>query len=463
VSFLIKCITCLIVLAFVGTSAPLSGAQRSGRETPRPRVGDTVLLASPFQDRKLQVAVTAFADPFGGRASIRRGYRLVAAHLSATSRGSDSFEVDPSSFALLDDAGLYGFDMSWQLSRAELANHAPLRVKELEQGESTDGWLFFQVAVEARPSAIVYLGNGEPPYFQMLAWLDPVRSDEAGALPILEASGQPKGTLAIEYIITNFERTDPGIDPVRGSTTLALVVTITNTSAESWELPDDAFWIVDQYGLTYHREVYNREMASYQTFPDLGFRARPNERVQGVLMFELPTSSRFTHLLYVQGDTQLIVAGGPNPEVTMSAEDAERIVKIDTRTSLDPDCAGIEEWAEASRVSMETTAQVLETATEGDVTPDGLREAAGSLSLIKRDQEHVTVPEEAVQAQQDVVHLLTVTINALENAADQIESGAAAEDVMADLESPQSPIMVAAIKATRSVISVLGDDCPGNA
>ncbi len=40
-------------------------------------------------------------------------------------------------------------------------------------------------------------------------------------------------------------------------------------------------------------------MASYQTFPDLGFRARPNERVQGVLMFELPTSSRFTHLLYV--------------------------------------------------------------------------------------------------------------------------------------------------------------------
>ena len=217
--------------------------------------------------------------------------------------------------------------------------------------------------------------------------------------------------------------------------------------------------MVDQYGLTYHRTFYDRKVASYQTFPDLGFRARPNQRVQGVIMFELPDGSNFTHFLYVQGAEQVFVVGGSEPDITIPAEDAGRTVQIDTRTSLDPKCAGIEEWAQESQISMEAAAQATEFDSE-DVTAEGLRRAAASLALVRQAQEKVNVPDEAQQAQEDVLNLLTVTINALENAADQIDAGGSPEAVIDKLESPKSPILAAASTAVRSIFRLFGDDCP---
>ena len=462
VRFLANLLVFAFLLAAMCSVAPRGLAQTTtvrSEGLAGPHMGEAVILSSPVEDRKLQVTVTAFSDPFEGGAAIRRGYRSVAAHVAMTNRGAEPFEGENSAIALLDDAGLYAFDMSWQYSDVTLKGYPPLRFERLEQGESAAGWLIFQISVEARPSAVIYLGYELPPYFTLLAWIDPVLPDQTGALPILEPSGKPKGTLTVDHIITNFERTDEGIDPVRGSSTLALAVTITNTSTETWKLSDENFWIIDQFGLYYHRVTYDRKMTSYQTFPDLGFRARPNQRVQGVLMFELPDGSDFTDFLYVQDDVQMFVVGGPDPGITITAEEAERVVQIDTRTSLDPTCAGIEDWAQESQVSMEAAAHATEFDSEV-ITAADLREAAASLSLVRQAQENVRVPEEAQQAQEDVLNLLTVTINALENAADRIDSGASPEAVIDNLESPRSPMVAAASTAVRSIFTLFGDDCP---
>jgi hypothetical protein len=61
-----------------------------------------------------------------------------------------------------------------------------------------------------------------------------------------------------------------------------------------------------------------------------------------------------------------------------------------------------------------------------------------------------------------VLTLLTVTINALENAADQIDAGSSAESVLKNLEGAQSPILVTASTAVRSILRFMFTDCPWN-
>ena len=112
--------------------------------------------------------------------------------------------------------------------------------------------------------------------------------------------------------------------------------------------------------------VYDRAMTSYQTFPDLQFRAKPEQKVQGVLMFEMPNDSRFTHFLYTESNAQLYFAGEPRPEITISGDLAANVVKITSQQSFDTKCTGVDVWAQSSAVSMRAASDAVD-----DVTNNG--------------------------------------------------------------------------------------------
>ena len=382
-------------------------------------------------------------------------------HLAVTNRGSGSFEYGNSQFLLVDDAGLYAFDIGWRYSAAALGAYQPLDLGPLREGRTETGWLLFEISNVARPSAMIYLGYETPPYFGLLAWLDPVPLDETRAIEILDSSGNPLGTITIDTIITNFELTDDGIDPPQGSSTLALAVSVTNTSDERWRLRDDDFWIADEYGLFYPRTFYDRDMSSYQSFPELGYHADPQEIARGVLMFELPDETDFAQLLYVPNDKQMHLVGGQRPQITLRGDVALQSIDIDARTSLAPECTGVEAWMEGSLVSLKAAATKIDEAFEDEdaVTAKSLRDVAVFLRTLADDQRNLTVPEAARQVQTDLLAMLDVSAEAFDNAADRLESSESIEAVADSLNAAHSPVTTAANKVVKSMMA-LSQECP---
>jgi hypothetical protein len=112
-----------------------------------------VSLQSPFENRSIRVTVRTFEESPAIQVSARRGYRLVAVHLAVTNRGSGSFEYGNSQFLLVDDAGLYAFDIGWRYSTAALGDYQPLDLGPLREGQTETGWLLFEISNVARPSA----------------------------------------------------------------------------------------------------------------------------------------------------------------------------------------------------------------------------------------------------------------------------------------------------------------------
>ena len=450
----------LVAILGISSSSPTPAQAPLTGQVNHPQIGEPVSLADPVTGRNLEITVTESSDSYGAMKSTRRGFRLVAFHLVAKNKGPDPFAMDDAQFLLVDDAGIYAFNMAALAYGPDMARYSPLMIDGIAPGKTIDGWLVFQISLEARPAALIFSSYDNPPYFGVLSWIDPVGPDAAGAIPILETSGAVRGVMTVAYIVPNFERTDPGIDPVPGLTTLGLVVSVTNQGTETWELEDDQFWVVDQYGYYSPRVVYDRNMDSYRKLSDLGFRARPGETVQGVLMFEMLAGSDFRHFLYIPNNDQLFFAGDQNSGTRIAAENAAETVHIKTRITTDAGCTGTVEWAEGSRISMEVAASVLEDITSDNqsITAEDLRDGAESVLLVMADQKKLIVPEKARTAQEKVIVLLDETATALQAAADRIDAGEAVKSVVASLDAPKSPVTLAANDAVRSLMTLF-DDC----
>ncbi len=419
-----------------------------------PVVGQPVMLVSDRLDLNVQITVTKYeANPEFVKAA--RGYRAVGARVEVRNVGDIGFDYDDVQILLLDDAGTPTFDSNWRFSQEVERSYPPLTFDNLTPGASAEGWFLFEIPAEARPATLVLISNHRTPVFKVLAWLDPPAPDELGAQTILTLSGQVVGTLKIDAIITHFERTDAGIEPRRGSSTVAVAVTMTNLSDEPWRFADADFWLVDQFGDFYQRTFYDRSMDSFKAFPELGYRAKPDQIARGVLLFELPDYARLDRIVYTPAN-QFYVVGAPDPDITMSGDMALATMDIDSRESLDSSCAGVDVWAEESLNTIETVAAFLEDVSnpDGDIDAADLRRKAAQVRELAVVQGGLDVPAEAQASHDAIVDLLNLTADELEAGADRIEAGEDPEDVLALLNASQSPINAAANDAVQLFIKL---------
>jgi hypothetical protein len=417
-----------------------------------PRIGQSVTLENPLGDRQLQVTVTDFTDTISVQGLGRRGFRFVAAHLELANRGLRPFQVDSNELVLLDDAGLYAYNLAGSYMETSLKDFEPLEVGRLTPGETRSGWLVFEVPSVAKPAALIYLGGSLPPYFGVLAWINPAPPNPDGNYQILQPWGAERGSISVDYILPGLETLDLDVEAQRGRTVIGLVVTITNRSDERWRLPDANFWIVDQFGQFYPRIFLSRATPAYLALPDLGLWANPGESVQGVLMFEVPTESQFRNFIYSEENAQMYILGGPDPSLTITGEDALDHVTVTRSQSVpvDQSCVGMAEWAEASVLTLMVASDALADARVGIELelPELVRDAVARLEHARDFQGSLDIPESAQELQDGLLKLYQMTIDGLNRGIKAMDTGHQLSDEIQELVAANSPIPVLADELT---------------
>jgi hypothetical protein len=420
-------------------------------------LGDTVLLQNQDGSMRVEATVTDLADPYPSVAASKRGYRMVGVHVSFTNVGSAPFTIRPDGISLQDDAGLYTFD-ALQFGQSQLRS-APDRFErsKLDPGKSVAGWLLYELTADAKAGSLIYLGtdDGEPRAW-LLARFDIAAGMAARPTRILNRSAIEVGTIKIEQIITQFERTDPSIAPLRGARAVSLVLSVHNTGNAVLNL-DGSFLLIDQFGTYYQRYYYDRSTTSRAAYPELKIRIRPGQTERGIITFELPMDSSIAMVMVLPSQGQFFILGGAYDSVTVtpdayagSADDEEWGTEI-------PGCEGIREWAEGSNATMMMANEVVE-GIKDDIdtaTPGSIRNAAASLRHTAQLQEAVVPPTKAHEAQLDLINLLRTAADMLDDMADRIESGESPETVADMMDAPGSPYMLAGKDAIFSALAVL--------
>lgn len=451
---LIACLMLLGLIPPLGSNAAAQTPTAAGTPIPLDNAwspGQTVRIQNARGDLQVDAAVTELSDPHPSRTASRRGYRVVGVKLTLTNRGSATFEHAGNQLLLLDDAGLYVWDMQYLRVRREQTEQS-LNWREIKPGESISGWLYYEILSAAKPAGLLYLGYESDPYAALLARFIAGQAGESET--ILDRSAAPLGTIQVEQILTSFERTDPSITPFRGMRAVALVVSVANTGDKTWDLQDSII-LVDQFGLVYTRWYYDRSAASKGAYPELKNRVHPGQTERGVIVFEIPADSSIDVIALVRNQEQFIVLGGGYASITATPEKYVATASDEEWGSSAPGCEGIREWAEGSLAAMKMANEIL-SGIQADVTratPEALRRSAASLRYAASLQVGVIAPTKAREAQGDLIALLRAGADALDDAATRIENGESPKIVVDQIDAPKSPFMLAANKALASSIA----------
>jgi hypothetical protein len=451
---LIACLMLLGLIPPLGSNAAAQTPTAAGTPIPLDNAwspGQTVRIQNARGDLQVDAAVTELSDPHPSRTASRRGYRVVGVKLTLTNRGSATFEHAGNQLLLLDDAGLYVWDMQYLRVRREQTEQS-LNWREIKPGESISGWLYYEILSAAKPAGLLYLGYESDPYAALLARFIAGQAGESET--ILDRSAAPLGTIQVEQILTSFERTDPSITPFRGMRAVALVVSVANTGDKTWDLQDSII-LVDQFGLVYTRWYYDRSAASKGAYPELKNRVHPGQTERGVIVFEIPADSSIDVIALVRNQEQFIVLGGGYASITATPEKYVATASDEEWGSSAPGCEGIREWAEGSLAAMKMANEIL-SGIQADVTratPEALRRSAASLRYAASLQVGVIAPTKAREAQGDLIALLRAGADALDDAATRIENGESPKTVVDQIDAPKSPFMLAANKALASSIA----------
>ena len=290
----------------------------------------------------------------------------------------------------------------------------------------------------------------------MLARFDIAAGMAARPTRILNRSAIEVGTIKIEQIITQFERTDPSIAPLRGARAVSLVLSVHNTGNAVLNL-DGSFLLIDQFGTYYQRYYYDRSTTSRAAYPELKIRIRPGQTERGIITFELPMDSSIAMVMVLPSQGQFFILGGAYDSVTVTPDAYAGSADNEEWGTEIPGCEGIREWAEGSNATMMMANEVVE-GIKDDIdtaTPGSIRNAAASLRHTAQLQEAVVPPTKAHEAQLDLINLLRTAADMLDDMADRIESGESPETVADMMDAPGSPYMLAGKDAIFSALAVL--------
>lgn len=459
-----KLFACLAALAVIALLVPATVAQtpttdatpvaQAGQLGPVP--GDTVTIRKAEESARIEATVTDLADPFPSVAATQRGHRVLGIQVAFANLGPDSFTVDPLQIGMLDDAGLYIVDTRYQHYLNEPVTSL-LERTTLKPGESTSGWMIFELVSDAEPGGLIYLDyDASDPRVWMLARFGATDFNAAAPTTILNRSAKAIGTIQIEQIITQFERTDPSIAPVRGSRAVSLVLSVENTGDSVWSV-EDSLYLIDQFGTFHARYYYDRSTTSRSAYPELKVRVRPGQTQHGVVTFEVPVDSAIAMVVLIPNQEQFFVLGGAYDVITVTPDKyAGSPEDKDWGTDV-PGCEEIKAWAEGSWAAMKTASETVQGVKDEleTATPDSIRAAAATLRYTAQFQEGVVAPAKAEQAQLDLIALLRAGADALDDAATRIENGESPEAVAKMIDAPKSPFTKAANATITSVLTVM--------
>jgi hypothetical protein len=379
------------------------------------------------------ITVGSITDPFDGydaSSAPQRGYHYALAEITVTNTSNRPFEVNPGSFLAIDSDGFVaeqGYVTFTDPSLIQLEYS-----DALAPGDSVTGVIPYSLFGESTIEGIIY----SPSYDRVITVLDqraaPV--DIGSTVSIMNTAGAETAQVVVNSVTAPFEGYDASSAPARGSSYVAVEVTVTNTGTGVLSVSPSDFWVIDRDGFVLSSTYVTR---TDTTIPDYDYiDLNPGESQHGMLVYQIYEGVPVQMVAYGDGYTAFqVVADVANSATTgVPAIPAQPVATATTVAGAEatastgvvtssPECAGLTEWALDMFDRISRAAELLtplQTADTSTLDVATLRDAATQLRTLGDEQGASNPPAAAVELNTLVTEQFYYAM------ADKLEEGATA-------------------------------------
>jgi len=302
------------------------------------------------------ITVNSVTDQFTGfdqSSAPQRGYHYAIAEVTISNTSNRPFEVNPGSFMGVDSDGFVAQQPYVTFTDASLT--ALEYADALAPGDSVTGVIPFSLFGDSTIEGILY----SPSYDRLVTVLDLRTAPVAAGTPvtILNASGAEAAQVTVNSVTAPFEGYDASSAPPRGSTYVAVEVTVTNTGGSVLSVSPSDFWVIDADGFVLSSTYVTR---TDTTVPDYDYiDLNPGDSQHGMLVYQIYEGVPVDKIAYGDGYTSIQVvddvdasstttastpATGAVPVATATVAAVAPTLAAGTTTTSSADCEGLVEW-----------------------------------------------------------------------------------------------------------------------
>lgn len=421
-------------------------------ESVGPNLGDAIVLHDTSGEETIQIAATDLVDPDKAVENADRGFHWVGVEVVVNNPTDTDVEFNSYAITVVDGEG-FAYNSGYASRSSDDTEERPdFSESTVPAGGTISGWLFYQVVNDATPAWIVYNDAFNAQQFAVLANLEGTTIEDGAETPFYDADAQEIGTVVVDDIITDFQKSDSEITPARGMTTIAVSLTIAATGETDLQPNSYSFSLVDDFGILYYPQFYFRSEESTAQYPDLPTDTlAAGSDASGVVLFEIPKDAQISYITYAPDYTQFYILAQPGPGSTVSGDTLTPVANPTSSGDDTPeatedtgstggtetgDCVGVSDWAKATEEVLAPISDVLNGSDSlNDVNPDDLRDAANQMRDAADAQADVETPEIAQGANDAIVDMLNGFAGFYDDIADRLDKGDSPEDIQADLEN----------------------------
>ncbi|HET9661712.1 MAG TPA: DUF4352 domain-containing protein [Thermomicrobiales bacterium] len=302
------------------------------------------------------ITVNSVTDQFEGfdqSSAPQRGYHYGIADITITNTSNRPFEVDPGSFMAVDSDGFIA--QQPYITFTDPSITALEYSDALAPGDSATGAVAYSLFGDSTIQGILY----SPTYDRIVTVLDLRTQPVAVGTPvsILNTSGAEAAQVTVDSIAAPFEGYDASSAPPRGSSYVAVEVTVTNTGSGVLSVSPSDFWVIDADGFVLSSSYVGR---TDTTVPDYDYLdLNPGDSQHGMLIYQIYEGVPIDKIAYGDGYTSIQVVadvdassttasapaiGAAVPAATATVGLAEATVESGSTTASTSDCEGLVEW-----------------------------------------------------------------------------------------------------------------------
>lgn len=300
------------------------------------------------------ITVNSITDPFDGFDSYsapQRGYHYALADVSVTNTSNRPFDLNAGSFTAIDSDG-FVVDQAY-LSYTDPSVVELSSVATLAPGETATGVIPYSLFGAATIQGMIY----SPSYDRAIIVLDQRTAPvEIGTtVSIMNTSGAEAAQVTVNSVVAPFEGFDSYSAPARGSSYVAIDVTVTNTGTGVLSVSPSDFIAIDADGFVLSSAFVSR---TDTTIPDYDYiDLASGESQTGMIFYQTYQGVPVAKIAYGDGYTTLsIVADIDASSTTGTASTGTETIPATTvapalatevtgsAVASNPDCAGLVEW-----------------------------------------------------------------------------------------------------------------------
>jgi hypothetical protein len=426
-----------------------------------PNIGDTIVLHDTNGDETLQLAVLDLVDPDKAVQGADRGYHWVGIQVVASNPTDADVDFSSSSISLVDEQGFVTYINYASRSDEDIQERPEFSESTVLAGGAISGWIFYQIINDATPSWVVFNDSFNTQQFAVLANLAGDSIETGTETTTYDSSGEETGTVSIDDVTTDFQKTDKSVKPARGMQTVAIQVSIAATGEVEVQPSSGSFYLVDDFGIVYYPNYYyDRTQESLDQYPDLPTDTlTAGGEASGYILFEVPKDAQVSYVTYQPDYSLFYMLAQPGPGSTVAEDVTLTPVASSDKGSTDDggfgdetpeatadtgntggtetgDCVGVSDWAKATADNLTPITDLLnQSDSVEDVKPGDLRDAADQMRDAADAQADIETPEIAQASNVAIVDMLNAFADLYDEVADRLEKGDSPDDIQADFEN----------------------------